>query len=294
MSDAPLKGPPCCPIGARVDAEEINAGLLGEINYPLTAIAARTGINKGSLHRHRTKCLSRPTVEAVAEVAAEPATVPQPAATLRQPGPATPYATAKLVEDIAGLISVGKWRDHLHIAGLAVRWGLPEHEVQRLHRLAAAKCRANRGALSAQAEASVGVTRELRDDAITAANEHKLAKRKAFDARDYPAAEAAQRLWAAASKAALDAQKHLDAITLGRGPAKPVQVNVSVTADASFAAAWGVVRRVLDARHPGAAEDCETALAAWEDGGDPRVDEWLAEQGEIDAIAAPPPGTVQH
>ena len=90
-----------------------------------------------------------------------------------------------------------------------------------------------------------------------------------------------------ASKAALDAQKHLDAITLGRGPQKPVQVSVSVTADAAFASAWGVVRRILDARHPGAAEDCETALACWEDGGDERVAEWLEE-------TAPPAGATTH
>ena len=282
---------PCCTIGARPDAAAIAADLLAEVSF--TTIIHRTGVPRVSLSRHRAHVFA--AAEAGGTAPEQPGTASEQPAPVKPPiGPSTPYVTARLVEDIAGLISVGKWRDHIHIAGLAVRWALPEAEVQRLHRLAAAKCRANRGALSAQAEASVGVTRELRDDAIAAASEHRKAKREALARRpdpDYAAADAHQRLWAASSKAALDAQKHLDAITLGRAPQKPVQVNVSVTADASFVAAWGMVRRILDARHPGAAEDCETALAAWEDGGDPRVDEWLTEQTEIDAVAAMPPVT---
>ena len=288
MTDAPAKGPPCCPIGGRVDAEEIDRALLSE--EPFTSISNRTGINRGSLHRHRSKCLGRPAGADAGEVATDPATPAKQAATPVQQGPpAEPYATAKRVEDIAGLISLGQWKDRLSVVGLAARWSLPEEEVQRLHRLAAAKCRANRGALSAQAEASVGVIRELRDDALAEAAYHKRAKMDALGRKppDYEAADAAMRLRSLASKAALDAQKHLDAITLGRGPQKPVQVSVSVTADASFAAAWSVVRRILDARHPGASEDCETALACWEDGGDPRVDEWLEE-------TAPAAGETTH
>lgn len=282
MSDAP-KGPPCCPVGARSDAGEIDAALKAGDSFGL--ISARTGVNKGGLYRHKTRCLCVSAASETAETHEE-TPAPKPAT---PPVPAEPYATAKRVEDIAGLISLGQWKDRLSVVGLAARWSLPEEEVQRLHRLAAAKCRANRGALSAQAEASVGVIRELRDDALAEAAYHKRAKMAALDRKppDYEAADAAMRLRSLASKAALDAQKHLDAITLGRGPQKPVQVSVSVTTDAAFASAWNVVRRILDARHPGAAEDCETALACWEDGGDPRVDEWLEE-------TAPPPGTTTH
>ena len=282
MGDSPAKGP-CCPIGARADAAEIDAALRASV--PFSAIIAKTGVPKVSLSRHRGHVIPADGTE------------PEPAGTESEqaapvprllPAQAEPYATAKRVEDIAGLISLGQWKDRLSVVGLASRWQIPEEEVQRLHRLAAAKCRANRGALSAQAEASVGVIRELRDDALAEAAYHKRAKMDALAKRppDYEAADAAMRLRSLASKAALDAQKHLDAITLGRGPQKPVQVSVSVTADASFAAAWNVVRRILDARHPGASEDCETALACWEDGGDPRVDEWLAETA--------PAGATQH
>lgn len=291
MSDAPKVGP-CCSVGARPDAAEIDAALLG--GEPFTSISNRTGINRGSLHRHRSKCLGRPAGAGAGDTETPGAADAQQGETQAQrpatpPHPAEPYATAKRVEDIAGLISLGQWKDRLSVVGLAARWSLPEEEVQRLHRLAAAKCRANRGALSAQAEASVGVIRELRDDALAEAAYHKRQKQQALDRKppDYEAADAAMRLRSLASKAALDAQKHLDAITLGRGPQKPVQVSVSVTTDAAFASAWNVVRRILDARHPGAAEDCETALACWEDGGDERVAEWLEE-------TAPPAGATTH
>ncbi len=44
---------------------------------------------------------------------------------------------------------------------------------------------------------------------------------------------------------------------------------LKVRQDESFAAAWEIVRRLLDAKYPGAAEHVEAGLAAWEaQGGD--------------------------
>jgi hypothetical protein len=161
-------------VGARSDAGEIDRALKAGDSFGL--ISARTGVNKGGLYRHKTRCLGVSQASETAETLAE---TPAPSP-VTPPAQAEPYATAKRVEDIAGLISLGQWKDRLSVVGLAARWGLPEEEVQRLHRLAAAKCRANRGALSAQAEASVGVIRELRDDALAEAAYHKRAKMDAL------------------------------------------------------------------------------------------------------------------
>lgn len=203
------------------------------------------------------------------------------------------HVVAKRIEDIAGLITLGQWKDRLTVVGLASRWGVQEDEVQRLHRIAVAKCSANRGSLGAQAESSIGVVRELRDTALLEAKGHDARARAAISgdqangvAPDHATAMMAGRLASMARSSALQAQQHLDKITIDRRGTKPVQVNVSVTAEASFAAAWGVVRRILDARYPGASETVETALATWEDRGDDGVAEYLNELDETgDATA---------
>lgn len=293
----------CCPVGARDDAAELNALLLNG-GESFGSISARTGINKGSLSRHRRQCLGWTPPDEVATPATRDA---QPGETAANQGATTQplarehvevaadalHVIGKRVEDIAGLITLGQWKDRLTVVGLASRWGVSEEEVQRLHRLAAAKCRANRGPLGAQAESSVGVVRELRDAALAEAKGHDAAAKAAMRsdpakgiAPDYLAAKTAGRLASMARTSALQAQQHLDKITIDRRGTKPVQVNVSVTTEASFAAAWGVVRRVLDARYPGASETVETALATWEDRGDDGVAEYLSELDETgDATA---------
>lgn len=207
--------------------------------------------------------------------------------------PTAAEVAGQRVEDIANLIALGQWKDRITVVGLAGRWGIPEEEVQRLHRVAATKCRLNRGTLGAQAEVSVGVVRELRDSSFAEAKGHEASMRSAMRGDqangvkpDHAAAETYGKLAALARKSALQAQQHLDSITIGRNGQKLVKVNVSVTTDASFAAAWGIVRAVLDARYPGAGEVVETALAAWEDRGDEGVTDLLSELADDVAVSA--------
>lgn len=282
---------PCCPVGARPDATELNALLLNG-GESFGSISARTGINKGTLSRHRRQCLGWTPPDEVATPATADAQPPATAANQAQPAP--PLARelvaaeedgdvrllAARVETIANGIAMGDWKDRLTVVQLATRWGVSEEEVQRIHRLAAAKCRANRGPISAQTEGSVGVIRGLRDASLAEAKGHDAAAKLALKEKDYAAAKVAGRLASMARTSALQAQQQLDKITIERRGQKPVQVNVSVTTDASFAAAWGVVRQVLDARYPGASEVVETALAAWEDQGEAGVVEYLAELAE--------------
>ena len=280
---------PCCPVGARSDAADLNALLLGG-GESFGSISARTGINKGSLSRHRRQCLGWTPPDEIATPATGDAQPPETAANQAQPAqplarePVEQTVDARLlaerIETIAGLISYGGWRDRQTITGFATRWGVSEEEVQRIHRLAAAKCRANRGPISAQTEGSVGVVRGLRDAALQEAKGHDAAVKEALREKDYAAAKVAGRLASMARTSALQAQQHLDKITIERRNQKLLQVNVSVTTDASFAAAWGVVRQVLDARYPGASEVVETALAAWEDHGEDGVTEYLSELAE--------------
>ncbi len=299
------EGRPCCSIGARPDAPELDALLLSGAES-FGSISARTGINKGSLSRHRSKCLSYGASDDVAtpaQEAAQPSATPTnqaatPQTFAREPALSSPtsdaYVTAKRIEDIANTITLGNWKDRANVVVLAAQWGVSEEEVQRLHRLAAAKCRANRGPLSAQAESSVGVVRALRDAALADAKSHEAAAKLALKGDpskglppDYFAAKTAGRLASMARSSALQAQQHLDKITIDRRQSKPVQVSVSVTTEASFAAAWGVVRRILDARYPGASESVETGLAAWEDRGDDGVAEYLSELSETADATAP-------
>ena len=49
--------------------------------------------------------------------------------------------------------------------------------------------------------------------------------------------------------------------------ARSFRAALKVRQDESFAAAWEIVRRLLDARYPGAAEHVEAGLAAWEASG---------------------------
>lgn len=302
MTAAPER--PCCSVGAREDAAHLDALLLSGAES-FGSISARTGVNKGSLSRHRRQCLGwvPPGEVADAETGdAQPVeTAANQAATVRplarehvEASADALHVVGKRVEEIAGLITFGQWKDRVTVIGLSHRWQVPEEEVQRLHRLAAAKCRANRGPLAAQAESSVGVVRELRDDALREAKAHDAEAKAAMrsdPARgiepNYLAAKTAGRLASMARTSALQAQQHLDKITIDRRGTKPVQVNVSVTAEASFAAAWGVVRRILDARYPGASETVETALATWEDRGDDGVAEYLSELDETSDATAP-------
>lgn len=55
MTDAPAKGPPCCPIGGRVDAEEINAAL--RAGEAMRSIGERVGATYFALQKHRAICL---------------------------------------------------------------------------------------------------------------------------------------------------------------------------------------------------------------------------------------------
>lgn len=288
---------PCCPVGARPDATELNALLLNG-SESFGSISARTGINKGSLSRHRRQCLGWTPPDEVATPATADAQPDETAANQAQPAPtlarepvddtgADVRLLAARVENIANGIAMGNWKDRISVVQLAAQWGVSEEEVQRIHRLAAAKCRANRGPISAQTEGSVGIVRGLRDAAIAEAKGHDAAAKAALKGDpakgikpDYAAAKVAGRLASLARTSAMQAQQHLDKITIERRGQKPVRVNVSVTTDASFAAAWGVVRQVLDARYPGASEVVETALATWEDQGEAGVVEYLAELAE--------------
>ena len=58
MSDAPAKGPPCCPIGGRVDAD----GIAERLRYgaeSITKMAQRLGVSYSAIQRH-AKHLTEP------------------------------------------------------------------------------------------------------------------------------------------------------------------------------------------------------------------------------------------
>lgn len=55
MTDAPAKGPPCCPIGARPDAADIDTAL--RAGEAMRSIGERVGATYFALQKHRAICL---------------------------------------------------------------------------------------------------------------------------------------------------------------------------------------------------------------------------------------------
>ena len=205
---------------------------------------------------------------------------------------------AERVGTIADLVNTCQWKDRETVVGLALVWKIPEDVVQRYHALAAAKLAASRGSRRAVMETSVAHTRRVRDRDAELSEEHaveaeRLAKlpkvnRKLVRMHTQMAAQLRTN--------ALAAQKHLDAllglIKPGGGPGT-MTINVAITTQPDFMAAWAVVSRVLDALYPrtegnpGAAARTFEGLAVWEDQGDDGLTEWLAEQQRDDgAIVA--------
>ena len=58
MTDAPAKGPPCCPIGGRVDAEDLNQRLLSGAES-IIGMSRRLGVPYSSVQKHAAKHLGK-------------------------------------------------------------------------------------------------------------------------------------------------------------------------------------------------------------------------------------------
>lgn len=230
---------------------------------------------------------AKPTVAATAKapraralqqpVHASPSTVTPGAVALHEDPSAK--VTAERIEAIANLIHFNSWRDRATVVGLSERWKIPHADVERLHRIAAAKVRSSRGSNVAQVEASIASTRKMRDDEQANAEFYDKATLEAFKAKDVSAAKLARKLATFSRQMWLAAQTHLDKITIIKPPS--ISVNVNVQASPDFEKAWDVVRRILDAKFPGASDCVDTGLSTWEDRGDEGLTEYLADDGAI-------------
>jgi hypothetical protein len=287
----PTAKPPCCPVGAREDAAEVDAMLRAGATHRAVA-AALEGLNPSAVYRHKQHLdgletpdeTRRETPIKTSETRTPPPKKVRPLTRTEEQDPfhrAEPAAvdpSAKVTADrigaIANLIHFGSWRDRSTVVGLSERWGIPHEEVERLHRVAAAKVRSSRGSNVAQLESSIAVTRKMRDDELANAETYDKATAEAFKAHDTSATKTARKMATFARQMALAAQTHLDKITIIR-PASIV-VNVGVQAQPDFAKAWDVVRRLLDAKFQGASEHVDDGLSAWEDRGEEGLAEYLS------------------
>lgn len=189
---------------------------------------------------------------------------------------------AERVKVVADVISAGLWADRPTVLGLAQRWGVPEEDVQRIHALAAAKVKANRGSRSAVLETSLAMTKQSlvyeTQEALRAWAEAEKAE-KGDPARgimpDPQATKWARKRAAMHRTQQLAFQKHYDTL-LGLTSGK-ITLNVSYTTHPDFTAAWKVISQLLELVAPGAAPKVLEGLAVWEDDGDEGLAAWTAE-----------------
>ena len=190
------------------------------------------------------------------------------------------------IELVADLVSLNRWSDRPTVQGLMAKWGVPEVEVHRLHRLASVKLAAHRGSRTAQLESSVAHVKEVRDQEKSLAEQYEAEAHKAIQSRDTRMAKL-YRLQASSCRTnQMRAQEHLDKL-LGLLKTGDVKITVAVQADPDFSAAFRVVAQVLDAEYPGATQVLEAAIAVHEDLGDAGLADWLADrQGNRGALVA--------
>lgn len=297
----------CCSALAHLsDAQHVVlAADLARVGDPgaesLSAIASRLGVAKSSLFRHKAKCVPGPgasvpgsvpsvpdpggvdggtagTTDGTPELLARATPPSEPAKVSQDPIQAADEGRVALVSD---LIRFAKWNGDGTVQALVERWKVPSAEVLRLHRIAASRVSSGRGGKLAQRELSVARCEKIYADEIAYAEKCDNAAIESVAEGEFKQGRAYRSLASSARSTALAAQKQIDQWHASK-QAVSVQVNIQTQPD--FAAAWALVRRMLDVGAPGVSEWAERGLGVYEDGGEPAFAEWLAEQA-ADAAA---------
>lgn len=302
---------PTCKVCGRADALALGRALQrAQAKEPgaetLTAISARLGIHKRDLIHHRDHCAGPDDPDVDQAGLSDGPAHGTPSATrpfiqeeravgrrvVDQADRPTAHGASLAVDDrlrvdaerirtLALAVASGQWKGYPNAIAMGQKWGVEPAEVLRLHRVAVAHVAAARGPRAAQLEAAVGWLTWVREEQTKLATFYEDEAKRLLAAQETEGgsgapARNAKRLASNAQLVALQAQKEIDRITLGLPTA--LSISLSVNAAPDFAEVWSVVAGILEALYPGAAEVLERGLATYEQGGQRRLDEWLAVQ----------------
>lgn len=292
----------CAAVGGRLDPEalaHVDAAL--RAGQPsLGSLAATHDVSKTSLTRHKFGCLKITPTEGAAPLRV--VTVPERSNPVPtglsltrdppQPGVPAPFQasvqalpdapsplTESRIDTIADMVRMCLWRNRGTVLAMAARWGLPEREINRLHRTACRRLAAARGGPVAQREQSVAVCAKIRDEELAYAEKLQAEIErclKPLDTDEEPDLRGARTravLAATARGTALSAQRQIDQWT------QKDSITVTVSQAAPDAEVWGLVRTMLDAWAPGLADKIDEGLGVFEDRGKKGLDDFVAEVG---------------
>lgn len=241
----------CCPIAARPNVAEIEAAL--REGRSLRSLAAAHAVPYSAIRAHKIH-LDR----AAGTLRIATKSAPKPARIEREPRTLLGEAR-RLQRRLSRLLRAAERGE----AGID-------------YRAAAALAGQVRGALELQAK----LLGELRSanaaaDICTSPGWIELRDRLVGALASYPAA--------------LEAVVAVLAADNGAGPSPAASFNAAALAlrDESFKTTWEIVRLVLDARYPGAAETVEAELAVWEEQGDAWQARWGASRANVVRVVYP-------
>lgn len=194
---------PCCFVGQRADLPAVEEALRS--TESLGSMERRFGISRGSLRKHREKCMGMPgasrmrangmpTAAGTGEPSATeavPSGMPagtDPKGPRRPPAPRLSAAAVAVTEDaqvrfVCDLIDTNQFHFRFTLDWLGQAWSLSHEEVRSRYQAALARCSADRQVHMAQLEVSLAA---LEAQERAAMQEHRrLRKKEPSSARNY-------------------------------------------------------------------------------------------------------------